>query len=301
VSDRRISVIVPTKGRPAWCEEAVRSALAQEGVDVEVVAVLDGEQAETRARLAAIADPRVRVVPVPPSGRSAARNAGIAAATSGLLSFLDDDDRLFPGGLLARREALARHAHAVLVYGRPVTMTAEGVEVPRSRRAAARGKETCEDRLHEQMRGRSIFPSTVLLRREVVVRAGTFDEDLATGEDWLFFLRAATIGPFVFLPEPTVLYRRHAGQVRSDPAAMEEALPVWTARWFGDPRAGALSGRARARLLGRHLAWIARNHRRVGDAGAAARCLRAAVRLDPRLLLHPRRAALWVGAVLAGR
>jgi glycosyltransferase involved in cell wall biosynthesis len=279
----------------------VRSALAQEGVGVEVVVATDGEQEETRARLAAIGDARVRVVGARSSGRSAARNAGIAAATSGLLAFLDDDDRLLPGGLLARREALARHAHAVLVYGLPVTMTEDGVEVPGSRRAASRGRESCEDRLDEQMRGRSVFPSTVLLRREVIARAGAFDEDLVTGEDWLFFLRAATLGPFVFLPEPTVLYRRHAGQVRSDPAAMEAALPVWTSRWFDDPRAGVLSARARARLVGRHLAWIARNHRRVGDGAAAARCLRAAVRLDPALLLHPRRAALWVGAVLRGR
>jgi hypothetical protein len=53
--------------------------------------------------------------------------------------------------------------------------------------------------------------------------------------------------------------------------------------------------------VARHLAWIARNHRRVGDRAAAARCLRRAVGLDPRLLLHPRRAALWMGAVLSGR
>jgi hypothetical protein len=97
-----------------------------------------------------------------------------------------------------------------------------------------------------------------------------------------------------------VLYRRHAGQVRSDPAAMEAALPVWTARWFEDPRAGRPSRRERDRLVARHRAWIARNHRRVGDRAAAARCLREAVRLDPRLLLNARRAALWVGASLGG-
>jgi glycosyltransferase involved in cell wall biosynthesis len=236
----------------------------------------------------------VRPVVHPAAGRSAARNRGLEAASHPLVALLDDDDRLLPGALAARAAALARHPQAVLVYGRPAVMDEGGREVPGSRRAASRGRETCRDRHREQWAGRSLYPSTVLLRREVVARLRGFDEDLPTGEDWVFFLRAADLGPFVFLPRPTVLYRRHAGQVRGDPASQEAALPRWTARYFDDPRTPAAARRHRRRLEGRHLNWIARNHRRRHDDAAARRCFDEAVRRDPSLLLHPRRLVRWI-------
>jgi glycosyltransferase involved in cell wall biosynthesis len=268
-------------------------------VRVEVVVSMDGEDPGLAQDLAALRDPRVVPVARRPGGRSAARNAGVAAASLRLVAFLDDDDRLLPGGLSARVAALRRHPHAVLVHGRPAVMDAEGREVPGSRAAAEEGAETCGDGHREQWEGRSVVPSTVLLRREVIERAGGFDEDLPTGEDWLFFLRAADVGPFVRLPLATVLYRRHAGQARGDPRAQEEALPRWTARYFDDPRTPPEAAAHRRRLVGRHLNWIARNHRRLGDTAAADRCFSRAVALDPSLLLHPRRLARWLA--LRGR
>ncbi len=268
---------------------------------MEVIVACDGEQAETRARLGALGDARVKVVSHAPSGRSATRNLGLANATAPFVAFLDDDDRLLPGALAARLGALERHPEAVLVFGRPATMEADGREVKGSRAAASRGCEEVRNPLADVVEGHRFFPSTVLARRSAIDAAGTFDEDLATGEDWLFFLRLSRVGPFVFLPAPTALYRRHAGQTRSDPAMMEAALPVWTARWFDDPKTPPPARAQRDRLVGRHLAWIARNWRRVGDSKRAASCLRRAVALSPRLLLHPKRAALWCGAVLARR
>ncbi len=298
---RRVSVVVPTRDRPAWCEEAVRSALAQERVEVEVLVALDGEQPETRRRLEALADRRVRLLPGPARGRSASRNRALAEATSSLVAFLDDDDRLLPGACLARIEALERHPEAVLVFGRPGTMDADGREVEGSLRAAGRGREACRDRLVEQWKGRSFLPSTVLVRKSALLRAGPFDEDLPTGEDWVFFLRLAAVGPFVFLPRPTALYRRHAGQVRSDPAQQEAALPLWTARYFDDPATPPRAARYRRRLVGTHLNWISRNHRRVGDLAAWRRTLRAAVAANPGLLLHPKRLARWLSLPFARR
>ncbi|MFO0933322.1 MAG: glycosyltransferase family A protein [Planctomycetota bacterium] len=300
----RVDVAIPTRGRPAWCVEAVRSALAQEGVDVRVVVALDGPQPDLAAALRAVADPRLVVVERPPAGRSATRNAAVAATTAPLVAFLDDDDRLLPGALAARAEALARFPQAVLVHGPAVATDEDGAARrggPRVPARATASDAACGDGLGPQLRGRSPVPSTVLLRREVFERVGGFPEDLETGEDWLFFLRAAAVGAFVTLAAPTVLYRRHAGQVRGNPAMQERALAAWSGRFFDDPRTPPAVRARRDRVVARHLAWIARNHRRAGDEAAFRRCFLTAVRLDPRLLLHPRRFARWVALRAGGR
>jgi glycosyltransferase involved in cell wall biosynthesis len=301
VIPRRVSVLIPTRGRPAWCVEAVESALAQTAVEVEVVVALDGPQPDLAATLASKKDARLVVVSQPPAGRCATRNLALRTATASLIAFLDDDDRLLPDGLSARVAALDRHAPAVVVHGPAVAMDVAGNEVPGARRAAARGQETCGDGLAPQLCGSSPIPSTVLLRREVVDRIGGFDEDLTTGEDWVFFLRAAAVGPFVYLPEPTVLYRRHPGQVRGTPAMQETALPRWTSRYFDDPMTPERARAARDRVVAFHLNWIARNYRLAGDQVGFRRCFEAAVRLSPRLLLHPRRLARFLGLHVPGR
>ena len=103
----QISVIVPTFRRPDLVRRAVASALAQTAGELEVVVVIDGDDAgataNTRRSLDALADPRVRVLETGRTlGNGAARNAGVAAARGSLVALLDDDDEWFPGKLAAQ-------------------------------------------------------------------------------------------------------------------------------------------------------------------------------------------------------
>lgn len=300
-----VSVAIPTRGRAAWCVEAARSALEQRGVDVEVVVAMDGEDAATRAGLDALHDPRVRVVAQPAAGRSAARNLAWRTSRGARIAFLDDDDRLLAGSLALRAAALDAHRDAVLVHGEAVAMDAAGTPIDATHRRPAAvlappapPRVRAYDALVSQSKGRSLLPSTVMVVRDALVRAGGFAEDLPTGEDWLLFLRMSAAGAFVSVAAPVVLYRKHAGQVRWDPVQQEAALPALLSRWFDDPSTPPRARPYRARLEARLLAYIARNHRRAGRTADADRCLRAAVAKDRRLLLHPRRARHWLRALL---
>ncbi len=249
MSPPRVDVWIPTRGRPAWCLEAVDSALAQEGVDVRVVVAADGPEPELEALLARRADARVTFVAHPsPRGRSAARNLASRASAAPYAAFLDDDDRLLPASLAARVDALEAAPAAVLAYGRAVATDAQG-RVREGARGTKATRARVRDGLDDQLRGRSLLPSTVCLRRSAFAAAGGFDEDLATGEDWLLFLRAARLGPFVDVGRPVALYRRHGGQARGTPTEQEAALAVWLPRFFDDA-ATPPSARARARRLG---------------------------------------------------
>jgi glycosyltransferase involved in cell wall biosynthesis len=111
-----VSVIVPTKNRPAELADALGSVVAQTLTDLEVIVINDGG-----VDVGAVVErfePSVRVQLIDRAisgGPAQARNAGLEAATGEFISFLDDDDQYLPEHLQAAVEAAAQRT-ADLVY-----------------------------------------------------------------------------------------------------------------------------------------------------------------------------------------
>jgi glycosyltransferase involved in cell wall biosynthesis len=109
-----VTVVIPTRDRPELVTRAVRSALAQTLDRIEVVVVIDGPDEASRAALAVIGDPRLRLVTLPDqSGAPNARNVGAAEARGQWTALLDDDDEWLPTKLeiqldLARTSTIPR-------------------------------------------------------------------------------------------------------------------------------------------------------------------------------------------------
>src|SRR5437899_2585059 len=102
-----VSTVIPTRGRPTLILRAVRSALTQSFRKLEVVVALDGPDFVTLQKLAEIEDPRLRTVVLQqPDGGSAARNAGVKAASGEWIAFLDDDDEWLPEKIAKQMEAV---------------------------------------------------------------------------------------------------------------------------------------------------------------------------------------------------
>jgi glycosyltransferase involved in cell wall biosynthesis len=90
-----VSVIMPAHNSQALLEESARSVIAQTYPDWELLIVDDASTDGTlkTARELALADPRIRIVPLTRNvGVAAARNRGIAAARGQYIAFLDSDD-----------------------------------------------------------------------------------------------------------------------------------------------------------------------------------------------------------------
>ena len=93
----QISVVLCTYNRADRVGAAARAILDQEGAGLELLVVDDGSTDGTPEVLAAIDDDRMTVVRRTNGGLSAARNSGLAAATSPWVVFIDDDDEAQPG------------------------------------------------------------------------------------------------------------------------------------------------------------------------------------------------------------
>ncbi|PWJ07090.1 glycosyl transferase [Streptomyces sp. NWU49] len=116
----RFSVIVPAYQVQAYLHECLESVLSQSYTDLELIAVDDCSPDACGAVIDEFAarDPRVRAVHLPRNtGLGRARNAGTERAAGDYLVFLDGDDTLAPGALLAIADRLEETGDPdVLVY-----------------------------------------------------------------------------------------------------------------------------------------------------------------------------------------
>jgi glycosyltransferase involved in cell wall biosynthesis len=120
-----VSVVIPTRGRSESVLRAVDSALQQTRRPDEVIVVLDGPDRQAQETLEAVSAPELRVVTLPRNlGAAGARNAGVRAATSDLIAFLDDDDEWLPEKL----EVQLRDVAGTDRSARATTVQACGVE-----------------------------------------------------------------------------------------------------------------------------------------------------------------------------
>lgn len=129
-----VSVLIPARNEERRIEEALRSVLANEGVEFEVLVLDDGSEDATAAVVGEVAraDGRVRLLeggPLPSgwSGKQHACHVLGRAARHPLLLFLDADVRLSPDAL-ARLVSAMRETDDALVSGLPRQIASSPVE-----------------------------------------------------------------------------------------------------------------------------------------------------------------------------
>lgn len=215
-----ISVVVAARDEERLLGSCLRSVARQDGVDWVCVVVDDGSTDRTRtiAEEYRRADPRFLLEPHDsPRGLGAARNTGVAATRSDLVTFLDADDLLYPGALARRARRISDLPAGVTgCYGDWVSVPEWAPPLLRRFRAAARPGAS----LLSANRQVPFIASAPVLPRDLFEAIGGFDEGLPTGEDadlWARWLRLA--GTVVYEPVVAVGYRRRAGSMtREDPA-----------------------------------------------------------------------------------
>jgi len=247
----QVSVVIPTRARPELVARAVRSALAQDGSQIEVIVVLDGPDGATQRALACIADPRMRVLALPErAGLGAARNAGVKAARGPWVGLLDDDDEWLPGKLRAQLDVAEQaRCPSPIISCRFIARREQGdVILPRrvpGLHEAISEYLFCQTRL---LGGEGvILPSTILAPRAVFQRTPFRHERLPhEGSDWLLrAVREDGVGvEFVAAREPLAIWHAEGARSRIGNSDDWQASLAWA-----DENAALLSPRARAAFI----------------------------------------------------
>ena len=203
-----ISIIIPTHNRRDFLAQAIATALAQKGVDKEVIVVDDGSADGTAALLASFGT-AVRAVFQPHSGVSAARNKGIRLAGGEWLAFLDSDDLWMEDKLLRQREFMVRHPELKICQTEEIWIRNGRRHNPRRYHRKPQGD--CFELLLERC---LVSPSAVMVHRRLLAEVGGFDETLPACEDYDLWLRIGCRYPLGLLDQALVIKRGgHADQL----------------------------------------------------------------------------------------
>jgi len=246
-----VSVVMPAFNAAETIAGAVASVLAQTAGDLELIVVDDGSSDRTAEVVEATVDPRLRLLRQENSGAAAARNAGVAAAHSPLVAFIDSDD-LWLGGLLAgMRSVFERDPAVALVYTDAWVVDAVTRRVSTS--SAMQWQHppipppTDPTAFLLELVERNFLYTATVARRSVLTRLGGFDERLRAAIDFDMWLRIAASERVGWLPGLNAVYRRERpGSISSDKTRMFRALAEVYERFADDESAPAVA-RARAR------------------------------------------------------
>lgn len=189
-----VTVIIPCYNAAAHLSAAVDSIRAQ-ACPVKEILIVDDGSTDGTAELAATLGPGIRVLKQANSGPAAARNAGVRAAATDLITFLDADDFWEQGWLAEALTTFERHPETRMVLGHmhPFHDTEDGL------------------RVHHKGPFFLFVFGCGIYRRQVFDEVGLIDESMRLSEDTDWFFRAwERQVSMIRLDRLAVHYRRHA-------------------------------------------------------------------------------------------
>ena len=184
-----VSIIIPSYNAAPWLPATLESALAQTHRPREIIVIDDGSTDESLA-LARTFTPRgVQVYSQPNRGAAVARNHGLAVARGDFVQYLDADD------LLAPDKITRQLAHPNAADGSVLLSATWGRFQHKVTETTFSSEPLCADflpvdfmitkfRTHGMM-----HPAAWLVSRNLIDKAGPWDERLSLDDDGEYFTR----------------------------------------------------------------------------------------------------------------
>jgi len=222
-----ISVVIPSYNRATLLTRALDSVYAQTRPPDEVIVVDDGSTDGT-SKTVAKHFPDVQLIRQKNLGVSAARNAGISAASGQWIALLDSDDTWLAKKLARQMSALEARPGFRLIHCDEIWVR-NGVRVNPMHKHRKQGGYIFQRCLELCC----ISPSAAMIHRCVFNKIGYFDTGLPACEDYELWLRICAREPVLYVSEPLVrkygghedqLSRRHWGMDRFRVRALENIL-----------------------------------------------------------------------------
>jgi glycosyltransferase involved in cell wall biosynthesis len=240
----------------------------------------EGSRDATAVGVEARGDARITCVRTENGGVSVARNRGIERASGAYLAFLDADDAWQRPKLERQRAAMMEQPATGVLF--TATQLVDDALRPVGLQPALQRSDWTEAILLEG----NILPgsaSSVMARRSVIEEAGGFDPALSLCADWDMWLRLSALTELGTLGEALTRYRTAPGTMSSNPVVLERDTFAMLDKFYASPGSAPYE-RLRRRVYASQWMVCAGSYLHTGHARDSLRCVRRAVRSDPRSL-----------------
>jgi len=253
-----VSVVIPTRGRSFELVRCVRSVLAVDYPDFEVLVVDNNDRAGAVEELLGPLqhDARLRILHQPVRGASPARNLGIVEGRGEIIA-ATDDDVIVSARWLAELVAPFTDPRIACVSGLvlPNGFSAPAQEMFEEFGGFGKGFRPVRFDLQANRADRALYPyavgiygsgNNVAFRREVVVALGGYDPQLGpgtparAGEDLDLFLRVLFAGDAIYYQPRAWVLHHHRNtvealrqQLRDYGRGLSAVMLIWA---LSDPR-----------------------------------------------------------------
>ncbi|MCK5004741.1 MAG: glycosyltransferase [Candidatus Aminicenantes bacterium] len=226
MNESKVSVIIPTYLRTISLSKAIESVLNQTFQEFEIIVVNDGSnETETINILNKFRDARIKhFCNSRKKGANGARNTGILNAKGKYIAMLDDDDIFLPTKLEKQYNILENNTDIGVVITQADVINEEDKLV-----RTIDDEFSPEDIFYNLIFNNSVVHCSVMFRKDIVVEAGYYDENLNQAQDYDLWCRFIRITKFFQINEKLVLWRDHPVSITGSKKSFQKLTSIYLA------------------------------------------------------------------------
>ena len=201
-----ISIIIPLYNKEANIKKTLKSVLAQDYSNFEIVIVNDGSTDNSVEVInTSFTDSRIHIINQENKGASAARNRGVEAAKFEYLSFIDADDEWEPDYLSKIIESISLFPQAEMFCTAGILRSESGAVTYRAKKQFFNTIKIIDFFKNPYFYTNT---SSVVVTKSIFLASGKFPENLKSNEDIACLHKLSLLTQVVYCGKPLSIYNR---------------------------------------------------------------------------------------------
>ncbi len=214
-----ISVIIPVFNRENELKRALKSVINQTYQNFEIIVIDDCSDDDIHTIAESFNDYRIKYFRNPENkGVSYSRNKGIKNSRYDIICLLDSDDEWLPDKLKLQLDFLLKNKSLNVVH-------TEEIWIRNHKRVnqGIRHKKSGGDIFIRSLELCLMSPSSIMLKKNIFVKCGYFNEELPVCEDYEMWLKITASEQVGFIEKPLIYkYGGHSDQLSRKYEAMDK-------------------------------------------------------------------------------